>query len=439
MNHRRTRLYVGYVVFLLFLLNAANYGQRMIIAILLPAIKADLGLSDQQLGILMGGGFALFFAIAGVPLARLADRTVRRTFLAGAAVFWSSATALFGVTQTFTQMLVARVALGVGESACIPVSHSLLTDYVAPRNRPFALGVHSTGGVVGVTSSLIAGGYLAVAYGWRITMVLMAIPGFVLAILIMVSLREPARHGAAAGAAGAAAAAQVPLRAVIRHLLSLKSYLLLLVAICFSLLVEFGLNQWLPSYYVRQFGLSMTEVGYRYGLAVAIGGIPGSILGGLLANRLLRADVRWLAWLPAVAYSIALPVGLSMLLATSAQTALTLNALYSFAVFATNGAFWTACFISVPTMMRATTSAITLLVGGVCGIALGPVLVGAISDALASRPGGQSLQTSLVVVECLALVVIVTMLLAARHLQRESLLAQTAEPSVPGTAGATAR
>jgi predicted MFS family arabinose efflux permease len=432
-NDKRPQLYVGYVVFLLFLLNAANYGQRMIMAILLPAIKADLGLSDQQLGILMGGGFALFFAIAGVPLARLADRTVRRTFLAGATVFWSSATALFGVTQTFAQMLIARVALGVGESACIPVSHSLLTDSVAARNRPFALGVHSTGGVVGVTSSLILGGYLASIYGWRITMLLMAVPGFVLAILIMTTLREPTRH------VGTNGVEHIPLRAVIQHLLSLKSYLLLLVAICFSLLVEFGLNQWLPSYYVRQFGLSMTEVGYRYGLAVAIGGIPGSILGGLLANRLLRTDVRWLVWLPAAAYAIALPVGLSMLLATSAQTALTLNALYSFAIFATNGAFWAACFISVPTMMRATTSAITLLVGGVCGIALGPVLVGAISDALANRPGGQSLQTSLVIVECLALVVIVTMLFAARHLQRESLLAQTTEPAVAGAASAAAR
>ena len=433
MNDKRGQLYVCYVVFLLFLVNAANYGQRMIIAILLPAIKTDLGLSDQQLGILMGGGFALFFAIAGVPLARFADRTVRRTFLAGAAVFWSSATALFGMTQTFVQMLAARVALGVGESACIPVSHSLLTDYVAHQNRPFALGVHSTGGVMGVTLSLIVGGYLASIFGWRVTMLLMAIPGFVLAILIMTTLREPTRHGVSA------ATAQVPLRTVIRHLLSLKSYLLLLVAICFSLLVEFGLNQWLPSYYVRQFGLSMTEVGYRYGVAVAIGGIPGSILGGLLANRLLRADVRWLVWLPAAAYAIALPVGLSMLLATSAQTALTLNALYAFAVFATNGAFWTACFISVPTMMRATTSAITLLVGGVCGIALGPVLVGAISDALVGQSGGQSLQSSLVVVECLALVVVVTLLRAARYLQRESLQAQTTEPAVSGAVSATAR
>lgn len=416
MSAPASRPYVGYVVLLLFLLNAANYGQRMIVSILLPSIKADVALSDAQLGILMGGAFAIFYAIAGVPLARLADRSVRRTFLAGATLFWSAATALFGMTQSFAQMLMARVALGVGESVCIPTSHSLLGDYVAPARRPLAFGVHSTGGVVGVTLSLILGGALAASFGWRYTMMIAAIPGFVLAALIFTTLREPARMSASGQAEDAN---HFPLRAVVRHLLSLKSYIFLLVAICFSLLIEFGLNQWLPSYYVRQFGLTVTEVGYRYGLAIAAGGIPGSLLGGLLANRLVRYDERWLVWLPAALYSVALPIGLSMLLATSAQTALTLNAMYAFAIFATNGAFWAACFISVPPMMRATTSAITLLVGGVSGIALGPVLVGGISDALAKRPGGSSLQASLVFVECLVVLVVLSLLVASRYLRLE--------------------
>ena len=101
MSAQASRPYLAYVILLLFLVNAANYGQRMIISIILPAIKAEIALTDAQLGILMGGGFALFFAVAGVPLARLADRSVRRTFLAGAILFWSSATALFGATQYF--------------------------------------------------------------------------------------------------------------------------------------------------------------------------------------------------------------------------------------------------------------------------------------------------------------------------------------------------
>lgn len=326
-------------------------------------------------------------------------------------------------------MLTARVALGIGESVCIPTSHSLITDYVRNETRPFAFGVHSTGGVVGVTLSLILGGYLAANFGWRGAMLMAAIPGFVLAVIIFFTLREPGRPGDP----GAESSEQFPLRDVIRCLLARKSYVFLLIAICFSLLIEFGLNQWLPSYYVRQFGLSLSEVGYRYGLAVAIGGIPGSILGGWVAARLLRTDVRWLVWLPAVAYTVALPLGLSMLLAESATTALLLNGLYAFAIFATNGAFWSACFIAVPARMRATTSAITLLVGGVCGIAIGPVLAGAISDALASRGGGQSLQASLISIECLAIFVIGALLIAGRHLAREGREA-TSPPIAAGAA-----
>jgi predicted MFS family arabinose efflux permease len=434
MSGSASRLYVAWVILLLFLVNAANYGQRMVISIVLPAIKEEIALTDAQLGILMGGGFALFFAVAGVPLARLADRSVRRTFLAGAILFWSSATALFGITQSFTQMLTARVALGVGESACIPTSHSLLTDYVAPDNRPLAFGIHSTGGVVGVTLTLVLGGYLATVIGWRSTMFIAALPGVLLALLVLLTLREPARRDA--GVPGSSIR-HFPLEDVVRHLASLKSYLFILLAICFSLLVEFGTNQWLPSFYVRQFGLDMSEVGYSYGLAVAAGGIPGSILGGLVANRLVKSDVRWLAWLPAAMYAIALPVGLSMLLAASAEQALLLNGVYAFVIFSTNGAFWAACFISVPAMMRATTSAITLMVGGIFGVAVGPVLVGFISDVLAPRAGSHSLQASLVAVECLAILVVIFLLFAARHLRRERIRAEAASLAAIGAAAAT--
>ena len=339
-----SRTYAGYVVFLLFLANIANYGQRMMVSILLPAIQADVALSDAQLGILMGGGFALMYAVAGVPLARFADRRGRGRWLAIALLFWSTTTALFGMTQAFSEMLAARIALGIGESLCIPTSHSLLTDYVAPENRAFAFGLHSTGAVVGVTLALILGGYLEASVGWRHAMVIAAVPGILLGFVIAATLREPSRSDGAHKAL-------VPLREVIAHLLSLKSYLWLLTSVCFGMLVEYGLNQWLPTYYVRQFGLSVADVGFRYGLTVAIGGIPGSLLGGLLANSLARRDIRWLVWFPALMYAIAIPIGLSMLLASTARTALLLNGVYAFAIFTTNGALWAACFVHVPAVM----------------------------------------------------------------------------------------
>jgi MFS family permease len=411
-----SRTYAGYVVFLLFLANIANYGQRMLVSILLPAIQADVALSDAQLGILMGGGFALMYAIAGVPLARFADRRGRGRWLAIALVFWSTTTALFGMTQAFSQMLVARIALGIGESLCIPTSHSLLTDFVAPANRAFAFGLHSTGAVVGVTLALILGGSLEASVGWRHAMVLAALPGILLGFVIAATLREPSRSGADAPALKDA----VPLHEVIAHLLSLKSYRWVLTSVCFGMLVEYGLNQWLPTYYVREFGLSVAEVGFRYGLTVAVGGIPGSLLGGLLATYLARRDIRWLVWFPALMYAIAIPIGLSMLLASTARTALILNGVYAFAIFTTNGPLWAACFVHVPPLMRATTSAITLLVAGITGLALGPTLVGGISGALTARAGSHALQGSLVAVECLAVAVVISLFYASFALRLES-------------------
>ncbi len=119
-----------YALLLLCLANIANYGQRMVVSILLPAIKTDVALTDAQLGLLMGGGFAIFYAIAGVPLARFADRHGRGRWLSTAIIFWSAASGLFAMARTFIEMLAARVALGTGQSMCIPTSHSLLGDYV---------------------------------------------------------------------------------------------------------------------------------------------------------------------------------------------------------------------------------------------------------------------------------------------------------------------
>lgn len=413
MSAARLSPYAGYALLLLFLANVENYSQRLILAILLPAIKTDLSLSDGQLGVLVGGAFGLFFATAGVPLARFAERHGRVRWLSVAIVFWSAASCSLAAARTFLQMVLARIAVGVGQSVCIPTSHSLLADYVEEEQRPFAFGVHSTGGVVGATLCLMLGGYLQGHVGWRDALLWIACPGVVVGALLILTVREPAHKSSTVSADPAAVAS---LGEVVRQLLAIRSYALVLVAVCFATLIEFGLNQWLPSYYVRQFGLSVSDVGLRYGLAVACGGIPGSLLGGLLATALARRDRRWLVWFPAAMYCCALPVGLSMLLVSNAGTALVLNGLYSFVIFTTNGALWSACFVGVPAPMRATTSAITLLIAGITGLTAGPALAGALSDFWSSRLGDRSLQAALVSVETLAVCVVVPLVLTARTL-----------------------
>jgi predicted MFS family arabinose efflux permease len=414
MTAPRVFSHTSYALLLLFLANVENYSQRLILSILLPGIKTEVALTDGQLGVLMGGGFGLFFALAGVPLARFAEHRGRVKWLSIAALFWSAATGFFGLARTFLQMLAARIALGVGESVCVPTSHSLLTDYVKDEQRPFAFGLHSTGAVVGATLCLILGGYLEARVGWRNALTLLACSGAALGLVMIVTLREPA-HDAAASAHVATGS----LGEAIRYLLSIKSYVFVLISVCFATLVEFGLNQWLPSYYVRQYSLSVSEVGFRYGLVVAWGGIPGSLLGGLLATFLARRDIRWLVWFPAAMYACALPIGLSMLLASHVELALLLNGLYSFVIFATNGPLWAASFIRVPPGMRATTSAITLLLAGLTGLTLGPALAGVLSDFWSGRVGTHSLQAALVSIETLAVCVVIPLVLTAPHIARE--------------------
>ncbi|HVO45354.1 MAG TPA: MFS transporter [Steroidobacteraceae bacterium] len=413
MTRASSKRYTGYAVLLLCLVNIANYGQRMVVSILLPAIKADLALTDAQLGFLIGGGFAILYAVAGVPLARFADRHGRVRWLSVAIFIWSLATGLFGLARSFIELLAARVMLGAAQSVGIPASHSLLGDYVTPEKRPFALGMHSAGGVLGATLAMVAGGWLGTYLGWREAIAAFACAGAVLAAVTWTTLPEPLRvHGSEARGS-------VSLRQVVHRLAALRSYVLVLTSVCFAMLVEYGLSQWLPSYYVRQFGLSVEEVGFRYGLAIAVGGIPGSVLGGMLVAALARRDVRWLVWFPAAMYVVAIPTGLCMLLAPNAGVAFVLNAAYALAVYSTNGALWGACFVHVPSELRATTSALTLLVAGIAGLAVGPVLVGSLSDALAVRFGHQSLQMSLVAVECLATLVVIPLLCAGRFVARE--------------------
>jgi len=140
-----------------------------------------------------------------------------------------------------------------------------------------------------------------------------------------------------------------------------------------------------------------------------------------VAASLARRDVRWLVWFPALMYVVAIPIGLSMLLAASADLAFVLNGCYALLIYGTSGALWGACFVHVPAALRATTSAITLLVAGIAGLAVGPVLVGAVSESLTPRLGNQALQISLVAVECLAVLVVVPLVLASRFVARERL------------------
>ena len=293
-----------YVLAMLFLVLATSLIDRNILGILLEDIKADLQISDTQLGLLTGPAFAVTNAIAGIPLARLADRWSRRGIVAWGLLAWSVLTALQGLTRTFGMLLLARIGVGIGEASTGPSAHSLISDYFPMRQRATAISVYTIGGHMGVWFAFLVGGWLSDAYSWRTALVAVGLPGIILSVLFRFTVREPVR-GAIEGQADTGEA--VPFMALLRVLGGKPTFRHLTMALPLFVCASYVLNIWGPAFLIRTHGLTKSEIGLWFGLVVGVGGGVGSIVGGLLSDRLARRDRRWYAWLPALATLAAVP------------------------------------------------------------------------------------------------------------------------------------
>ncbi|MBW2370311.1 MAG: MFS transporter, partial [Deltaproteobacteria bacterium] len=155
-----SKFYVNYVIVLLAFVNLFNFVNRMVITVALQPIKIELGLSDAQLGLLTGFAFALFYAICGIPIARWADKGVRKNIISLAILIWSIMTAMTGMAQNFLHLFLSRTGLGIGEACCTPPSHSMISDYVPVARRSSALAIHTAGSTLGIMVALVLGGWL---------------------------------------------------------------------------------------------------------------------------------------------------------------------------------------------------------------------------------------------------------------------------------------
>ena len=182
-----------YALSILTLVYAFNFIDRQLLAILQESIKADLGLSDSQLGLLTGFAFALFYVTAGIPIARWADRSNRRNIVSLALFVWSFMTAISGLAQNYLQLLLARVGVGVGEAGGSPPSHSMISDMFPPAQRAGALGFYSTGVSIGILFGFLLGGWLNEFFGWRMAFLVVGAPGVLLALVVRFTVTEPRR------------------------------------------------------------------------------------------------------------------------------------------------------------------------------------------------------------------------------------------------------
>lgn len=414
----RSSRYSWYVLGLLALANVFNYMDRTLIAVVLPQIKAELLLSDTQLGVLTGIAFAVFYAVFGLPIARWADRGTRRTIVSFAIAAWSGMTVLCGAAQSYLQLLLARVGVGIGEAGCIPPSHSLIADYFPPSQRATAFGIHTGGALVGTIVGLTIGGLIAQAWGWRWAFYALGAPGILLAILLRATVREPRRG--ALDAPGAAIPEPVPLGSALATLWRRSSYVHMVVTIAFITFASFGVSTWLPSFYVRSFGLSAGEVGFYLGIVVGLGGVAGTALGGVLADRLGKGDLRRpLLVQGGIAFGLGLPLMLCTLVAPTAGLALAANTLWAAANALITAPAMATMQAAVSNRLRATATAVCMFAAALVGIGLGPLLIGMLSDALTPRYGAAALRYSLLWLSVISVYPALHVWLAARALQRD--------------------
>ncbi len=380
---------------LLFLVSFFNYMDRYMLAVLLPAIKADLQLSDTEIGFITGLAFTLFYATMGIPIARLADRYSRKNIIAIALSVWSAMTAVCGLAQNFAQLAVARIMVGVGEAGASPPSHSLIADLFPVEKRARALSVYSLGAPVGILVGFMLGGWITQLYGWRAALFTVGIPGILVALVVYRKLHEPER-GAADGLARKAEVQ--PFWFSLKTLMSSPTFRHLSVGTGLYTVVWLGVVQWLPSFFTRSFGLEIGEVGTWLAIILSVSQIIGMLLGGWLADRLGAADLRWYVWVPSLAILVSTPMFVLTFL-TQNPTVAFLSLFLPFMIGVMQGppSFAVAQGLA-DVRMRAMAAALLLLITNLIGGGIGPQAVGIMSDYLATGYQQDSLRYALLAV-----------------------------------------
>ncbi len=403
---------------------AFNFVDRQILVILQEMIKADMGLSDAQLGLLSGFSFALVYVTAGIPIAYWADRGNRKNIIALALAVWSGMTALSGLAASYTHLLLARIGVGLGEAGGSPPAHSLISDYYPPERRATAMSVYSSGLYFGILIGYVIGGMVADAVGWRATFLLLGVPGVLFALVLALVVKEPPRGRWEDAAVNAY---RPTLGETLRVLVSYRSFCLLAIGTAIHNFGGYGTGNFAASLYLRVHGLSLTEVGLLLAVAGGLSGMIGTFLGGYLGDRLGARDKRWYLWVPMVGALLSTPAGFVYYLSDNTTVAI----VGQFVATVTFSMFLGPCLAISHTLvhpaMRAFTSAVLFFVLNLIGLGLGPLTTGLLSDMLAAQYGVNSLRYAMCIVSLIGTFSAIFFYAASRYLPEELARSSTAK------------
>lgn len=374
---------VRYALWLLLVIYTLNFMDRQIIAILAEPIKVELDLTDTQLGLLGGIAFAFFYTVLGIPIARLAERGNRVRIISIAVIVWSFFTAVCGMVQNFTQLLVARIGVGVGEAGCTPPAHSLIADYVPPERRASALAFYSTGVPIGAALGYVVGAYIAAHFGWRSAFLAVGLPGIAVGLLAWLTLKEP-RQSAPPEIRSQPISGSTSFAMTLKVLLRQRSYVYGVMGAAAITFLGYGQTYFLPSFLTRVHEMELAERGLALALMTFIAGVSGTLIGGRIADHFASRDVRAYMIIPAIAVAAGIPFFLFAMQVSSATGAIVLVGMQTLLNCLWYGPIYAAIQGLVAPGNRATAVAVMLFVINLFGLGLGPSLVGFASDVLAS-------------------------------------------------------
>jgi predicted MFS family arabinose efflux permease len=383
-----------YALGLLTVVYTFNFVDRQLLAILQESIKADLLLSDSQLGLLTGFAFAVFYVLAGIPIARWADKSNRKNIVALAIGCWSFMTAISGLVQNYTQLLLARIGVGVGEAGGSPPAHSIISDIFPPENRASALAFYCTGINIGVLLGFLFGGWLNEVFSWRVAFFVVGAPGILIALIVGFTLREPIRGFSENKSVNEASESSYGI--VFRTLWSCRSFRHIAVGAALNAFATYSTSSWIASFMIRSHGLSTGEIGTWLAAILGLGGAVGVFFGSYIAERLALKDIRWYVWLPSLAGFICIPFLVATYLVNDPYHSFFLQIVPGilFNVYLGNALAMTHGLVGL--RMRALSSAVLFFILNIIGLGLGPWLVGILSDTLAPSFGIESLRYAMV-------------------------------------------
>ena len=396
--------YAWYALGIFFLAAVLSYTDRLILNLLVDPIRHDLHITDTQVSLLQGAAFAVIYAFISLPLGRYVDSHKRRNIIAAGVLIWSLATALCGVASSFGALFAARIFVGVGEATLAPAVMSLIPDYFPEHRRGTAYGIFLTGMTMGAGAAMLMGGALFEGFHsgrlsavplmghmvpWRAVLIALSLPGYLVMGLVL-TVREPARQDTLTSGNRRQAGSHFAIT-VGYFKDNRRTFAYLFSAFALLNLVSYGCAAWLPSVFVRHFGMTQGQVGNELGVVSLAGTAIGAMLGGLLSDRVVRqggaaAVLRFTLWTSAAT----LPLLVSSILPS---VSLVLVVYFAFLVVGcmVGTASITAIQNAVPGDMRGFSVAIQAFVYTLVGLGLGPTVIALATQYVYRDPGAVGL------------------------------------------------